>query len=173
MKLSKTDPRTDNEGDMTPMIDIVFQLIIFFMLIMDMSEDTLEVLKLPPAKTASPDKPDPTQVRPVVNILSTGEIFVMGDKMYDPENPDDYQALMLYLTQQRRRMEEEPIDENDPNSKPVAADPILIRADQSTPFNYVQKVMEVCGRDGIQIWKVQLAAAEDGKDLENVKAGDE
>ena len=57
-------------------------------------------------------------------------------------------------------MPKEPIDEAKPNGPKAPANPLLIRADQSTPFKHIQKVMELCGREGIQIWKVQLAAAE-------------
>jgi len=160
MKLSKTDPKTDADVDMTPMIDIVFQLIIFFMLIMDMSEKELEVLILPVAKTASPDKPDPEEIRPVVNINPKGEIYVMGDKIYDPEHDDEYLRVREYLQSQARRMEKEPMNPDDPNSRKVPGNPLLVRADQSTEFKHVQKVMELCGLEGIQIWKVQLAAAE-------------
>ena len=40
-------------------------------------------------------------------------------------------------------------------------DNFLIRADKNTEFKFIQKVMEVCGKKGIQIWKLQLAASED------------
>ena len=39
-------------------------------------------------------------------------------------------------------------------------DPILIRADRNTPFRYIQRIMEVCVRENIKIWRVQLAASE-------------
>ena len=64
MKMSKTNAETTVELDMTPMIDVVFQLIIFFMLLMDMSQDELELLNLPKAETAVADEPDPHVIRP-------------------------------------------------------------------------------------------------------------
>ena len=100
MKLNKTQPSKESEMDMTPMIDIVFQLIIFFMLITDMSQKELETLILPVAITASPDTPDPTEIRPVVNIVSDGSIYVMGELKFDPENDDGYLAVKAYLQQQ-------------------------------------------------------------------------
>lgn len=158
MKLTKKRPSDEAEMDMTPMIDIVFQLIIFFMLITDMSQKELETLVLPVAVTASPDKPDPTEIRPVVNILSDGSIYVMGEIKYDPERDDGYLQVKAYLQQQAALMDKKPVE---PGSSTIAPDnPLLIRADQSTPFKHIQKVMEICGQQGIQIWKVQLAAAE-------------
>ena len=41
----------------------------------------------------------------------------------------------------------------------VPDEPVLIRADQVTPFKYVQYIMERCGQDGTQIWKLQLAVS--------------
>jgi hypothetical protein len=40
----------------------------------------------------------------------------------------------------------------------IPDDFLLIRADQWTPFHYVQRIMTLCGDTDIQIWKVQLAA---------------
>ena len=164
MKLNKTNPQTDVEFDMTPMIDCVFQLIIFFMLITDMSNKELETLVLPVAVTASPDTPDPSVIRPVVNILADGSIFVKGDLKYDPANDDDYLQVRAYLEAQAKLMPLEPIDEANPAAGKAPGNPLLIRADQSTPFKHIQKVMELCGQKGIQIWKVQLAAAEATED---------
>jgi len=166
MKLTKTDPRTDNEMDMTPMIDIVFQLIIFFMLITDMTTKELEELVLPIAETASPDKPNPDEIRPIVNILSDGSILVKAKLYYDPANDDGYAELKQYLSNMVRQMPREPLDETNPGGPSVPANPLLIRADQSTPFKHIQKVMELCGLQGIQIWKVQLAAAENAPEEE-------
>jgi biopolymer transport protein ExbD len=164
MKMNKHDPKTDVELDMTPMIDIVFQLIIFFMLITDMTQEELELLHLPEAQTASPDEPDPKEIRPVINILSEGQILVKRELLYDPENDDEYAALKEFLAGMAARMPKEPLNEAQPNGPKVPANALLIRADQSTPFKHIQKVMEICGIQGIQIWKIQLAAAEGKKD---------
>ena len=157
--------------DMTPMIDVVFQLIIFFMLLMDMSTKELEVLKLPKSKEAVEDKPDPKDPRPIVNILPDGKIVVKAEVMYDPDKDDGYKRLTEYLMGRARLMKDAWIDEND-HSKGKAPDrPILVRADQSTPFKYVQKVMEVCGKKDIQIWKIELAAGQLKKEGETPAGG--
>ena len=159
MKLSLTDPETDMEMDMTPMIDVVFNLIIFFMIITDMSQQELEDLVLPTAVVAQEDKPDPDDKRAIVNVLSDGTVVVKRDVLYDPADPDNYDALLQYLAEKAKRMRTAPF--NDDGTGPlIPDDSILIRADQSTPFEYIQKIMELCGRKGVQIWKLELAAAE-------------
>ena len=52
----------------------------------------------------------------------------------------------------------------DPVLGDLPDDPVLIRADRNTPFKYIQRIMEVCARQNIKIWKVQLAASEPVKE---------
>jgi biopolymer transport protein ExbD len=162
MKITKDKKsQKDITMDMTPMIDCVFQLITFFMLITDMSQRELEELYLPIADAADPDKPNPADKRPIVNILDDGTIWIKGDKYYDPKNPDDYERVKAYLAGRVKFMPRAPVK---PGSTIIAPDtPLLIRADQSTPVHHIQKVMELCGQKGIQIWKVQLAAGQKEK----------
>jgi biopolymer transport protein ExbD len=157
MKLNKTNSDQNIEMDMTPMIDVVFQLIIFFILITDMSQSDLEELRLPVAKNAVQDKPDPKVVRPVLNILPDGEMISKRKKLYDPEK-DDMTDIERYLSSQALLM---PHKYDEAVKAKLPDNPLLIRADRNTEFKYIQKVMEVCGKKGIQIWKLQLAAAED------------
>lgn len=169
MKLQKTDDEQEMDMNMTPMIDVVFLLIIFFMVITDLTQQDLEELKLPTAENAQPDKPKPDEFRPVVNIKQDGSIWVKRKELYDPENPDDYKMVREYLSDVAKMMEREKFDgtattRNDPNSIPGEA--LLVRADQFSAFKHTQKVMEQCGYKGIQIWKLQLAASESEKDSE-------
>jgi biopolymer transport protein ExbD len=171
LKLTKTDAGGEIVMDMTPMIDIVFQLIIFFMLLMDMSTKDLEDLVLPKAESASPDKPNPLDRRPVINITSDGRILVKRDVLYDPNNDDGYEKVKKFLAEKARLMPKARTDPTNPSS-PIAPDkPVLVRADQATPFKHIQKVMEMCGLQGIQIWKIELAAAEVAKDEGGGDAG--
>ena len=172
MNLNKHDAQTDMPINMTSMIDVVFLLIIFFMIVTDLSQQDLEELKLPVAKTAVPDQPDPKKVRPVVNIYDSGEIIVKRETLFDPEL-EDTRELEGYLSNQARAMPKKPINEKDPSSHKVPDNPLLIRADENTPFKYIQKVMELCGKKGIEIWKVEIAAAEDPEKVKERKALEE
>ncbi|MCY3002362.1 MAG: biopolymer transporter ExbD [Planctomycetota bacterium] len=160
MKLAKTQSDDTVVMDMTPMIDVVFQLIIFFMLLMDMSQKDLETLVLPKAKEAVEDKPDPKDPRPVLNILPSGQILVQREIVYDPKNDDAYKKLQEYLFKRAKQMPKAHVDPANPKSAIAPDKPILVRADQSTPFKHIQKVMEICGKQDIKIWKIELAASE-------------
>ena len=164
MNLAKHDPETEMDLNMTPMIDVVFLLIIFFMIITDLTQQDLEDLELPVARYATPDKPDPDELRPIVNTLYDGTMVVRREPYYQPEIDDakanPFERIQNWLAIVSDAMEQEPLNENDPSGPQVPADPLLIRADQVTPFKFIQNIMQVCGKQGIQIWKVQLAAAE-------------
>ena len=45
------------------------------------------------------------------------------------------------------------------STKLVPDEPLMIRADESTAFRYVQDIMEQCGDQSISIWKLQLAVS--------------
>ncbi|MDA1264759.1 MAG: biopolymer transporter ExbD [Planctomycetota bacterium] len=161
MNLAKHDPETDMEMNMTPMIDVVFLLIIFFMIITDLTQKDLEDLELPMVQHAVEDKPKPDEWRPILNIKFTGEIIVTGTTLYDPanieantDNGDEYAEVKKRLSLIAEKMTKE-----DGKKDGLPDDALLIRADMSTPFKYIQKVMEICAGEGIKIWKVQLAAS--------------
>lgn len=166
MNLTKHDPETEMEMNMTPMIDVVFLLIIFFMIITDMTQQDLEELKLPLAIEADEDKPDPKEVRPVVNIMWDGRMVVKRKDIYTPEQEENYSQLEGYLADQSSKMEKEHFNKEAQTGPMIPAGKLLIRADENTDFHFIQKVMEICGKKGIQIWKVQLAAATPEKEDE-------
>ena len=158
MNINKHDAETEMEMNMTPMIDVVFLLIIFFMIITDLTQQDLEELKLPPARAAVEDKPDPKVVRPIVNIPQSGRYIVKGDEKYNPEKDgDNMQGMERFLADQAQQMKKK----LDPELNVMLPDnPLMIRADMYTEFKHIQRIMEICGRKGIQIWKLELGAAE-------------
>ena len=148
--------------DMTPMIDCVFQLIIFFFLIIDLQNQDLEDLVLPKSDKAVPDEP-PEGVRPIINVHQNGRMVYKLKDYYTPDNPKDFVKLdsLLYgfaHTIMKRKM--------DPDVKQVIPyDPLLIRADTHTEMHYIAKIMERCGDAKVMFWKIELALGErkDGK----------
>ncbi len=160
MNLQKHDAETEMQMDMTPMIDVVFLLIIFFMVITDLTQQDLEDLQLPLAQQASPDKPKADEWRPIINLKHTGEMIIKRNKYFDPETntgPKKYEELRTQLLSMANRMKKAPLAEG--STKLVPDEPLMIRADESTAFRYVQDIMEQCGDQSISIWKLQLAVS--------------
>jgi len=160
MNLQKHDPQTQMDMDMTPMIDVVFLLIIFFMVITDLTQQDLEDLQLPVAQNAIPDKPPKDEWRPIINVKHTGEMIIKRNKYFDPEvnvGPKKYEDLRTQLLSMAGRMKKAPLGPGSP--KMIPDEPLMIRADESTTFKFVQEIMEQCSDQSISIWKLQIAVS--------------
>jgi biopolymer transport protein ExbD len=142
------DPSEGIGFNMTPMIDVVFQLIIFLMLANDMSRKEIEDLNLPDALHGQEDKGLNEKQRVIVNLLKneTGgppTLKVKGIEM----NLDQFQQFLEPLA--RMHLEEEP-----PHASEVY---VLIRADRGSRWQDVQWVMQACANEKIKIYKMQFA----------------
>ncbi len=81
MRLSKKRREATSEVDMTPMIDIVFLLIIFFMTVSQISAVNHERVDLPRLEGADDQKP----VLLTVNVTEKGEIVIAGNRLALPQ----------------------------------------------------------------------------------------
>lgn len=155
--------------DMTPMIDCVFLLMIFFVLVIDLSQQNLEDLILPEAKYQEPDE-DPPDNRPVINLLQTGQIFYRGQSQYDPLKGEPVTKIMDLLkyirSQPDRKFSTEMIGGKE---QELVDDPVLIRADKWTEWHYVGELMKQCSQPQAAFWKVELAMSEQDKEEKLLK----
>ncbi len=142
---------TEVTMDMTPMIDVVFLMLIFVRIVSDMSQQDLADIVLPKAEKAVEDKTE--EGRMIVNIYKDGVIEIKRVKYGTLEQKDAETALRNYLLTEVAKGEKEP-------GTTFSARSLLVRADKETKFKEVQKVMRICGETGIQIFKVHLAASE-------------
>jgi len=97
MKLTKRRRDTRPEMDMTPMIDIVFLLIIFFMTVTQVSKLNKERLDLPQLKGSEDQKPAVL----TINVTENEEIVISGRSL----SVDDLIAL---LNRELRRVGDNP-----------------------------------------------------------------
>lgn len=97
MKLTKRRRDTRPEMDMTPMIDIVFLLIIFFMTVTQVSKMNKEQLDLPKLKGSEDQKPSVL----TINVTENEEIIISGRGL----SVDDLIAL---LNRELRRVGDNP-----------------------------------------------------------------
>ncbi len=153
MAKRKLPPEQAMDGfNMTPMIDIVFQLIIFFMLVTDMANAQLEPVVLPIASKAIKDKFVDPQVL-VLNILKDGTIKNSGKILWAPKNGDNCDKLerIFQIRRQSKAYQEVPGDDK------WVKYPILVRCDRTTAFEHVQKVLMIATHHG-GVTRVQLGA---------------
>jgi biopolymer transport protein ExbD len=157
-------PDTDNTGlNMTPMIDIVFQLVTFFMLTLDMSKKELAALDLPRAHQGIEDKDPATQdphakkadtTRFTINLKPDGNIMFKG-KDYPLAVPDpvaQYKSLEALKTELVNLTRDKSLRDETGASKVM----ILVRGDRTTKWKYVQWIMQVCADEKIQIYKIHF-----------------
>lgn len=149
--------------DLTPMIDIVFNLIIFFMIVSELSNLDVEQVELPFADQAEKVKPSGVAEDKIlqVNVMDTGIVKVRS-KPYtaDPQQKGSARHAWLgdMLEAEAAGYEREPPDPSNPNVQPSKLR-INIRADKRSPFKHVQFVFDLCVKNGI--YKTSLGATQD------------
>ena len=122
------------ELDMTPMIDVVFLLIVFFTLVINFTAaDQNERIRLPISELAQPPEHQPTETL-------TLHVLPNGDVVYDGV---DY--VFQGLQEPLRRHVSFLNFMNIPTEKVT----IIIRADAQCEIGHVLDVMELCERLGL------------------------
>jgi biopolymer transport protein ExbD len=123
--------------NMTPMIDVVFQLIIFFLVSSHLArQETQLALDLP---TAASGRQASVESRPrlTVNVLADGRVMLGST-----EAPRDQIARRLQFERRRTEGDLE----------------VRIRADRSVPYGTVEPILLACAKSGI--WNVTFAVFE-------------
>ena len=130
--------------NMTPMIDIVFNLIIFFILTSQFIKLEIEQVELPTSTTAMPK--DYSQFRNVViNIVNPDNptIKVFGRVFTPPELSEHLRALKASAEGQTMN--------------------VILRADAEIPYEDVARVMLAAGAAEIQGWWITTEREDKGK----------
>ena len=125
--------------NMTPMIDVVFLLIIFFLVSSHLARQEAQVaLELPDA--SSGERPEEEDVRRIiVNVLSENQILV-GSQPIEPARLEtllDYESQHALGAGKTRALE------------------VRIRTDRTVPYRAVEPILLACARSGI--WNVKFA----------------
>ena len=132
MAISLNKGRAANLLDLTPMIDMVFNLLIFFMVVSRFAQEDRELdVILPSASEARPLTARPKEV--FVNIDQQGRYFVEGNILDEPE----VEAYLL------RAARDNPLGQS-----------VVIRADKRVQFDSVVVVMNLCNKAGIRDYTV-------------------
>lgn len=130
--------RGDLGFNMTPMIDVVFQLIIFFLVSSHLArQETQLELNLPDA--ASGERPGDEDIRRViVNVLPNagGQPQIQVGARLVP--PDEIQRLVDFEARHAQGKLE-----------------VRIRSDRRVPYRTVEPILIACARAGV--WKVTFA----------------
>ena len=153
--------------DMTPMIDCVFLLMIFFVLVIDLSQKELEDDFLPKATYAVPDDAPP-DVRPIINIAQDGRMVYRRNTVFDPlvhteaSAPEHIRNLLIEW--------KNTVVKNKKNETiggrvvTLVEDPVLVRADKWTEWHWVGVFMTSCSQPEAAFYKLELALSDKDKE---------
>ncbi len=137
------------EPNLTPLLDVVFQLITFFMLVINFSSDNYDKrVRLPIAASATaPDSGPSQEGRLVFNINARGELLFNGEEL-DPERAMKEIKVQSQLeSREAERAAKKLGDKFDPTNLPVT---IVIRCDRETQYTQVYRYITACQSYGFR-----------------------
>jgi biopolymer transport protein ExbD len=144
------------EPNLTPMLDMVFQLVTFFMLVINFKAASLDLsLKLPVVGTARPVDTKGRNDLLILNIDSKGNLNIYGRTM----NVESYikgeaQASLLLA-------KKEPAYAN-LNIGDELPTQVVVRADRATPFRLLNRVIKCCQDNGFRHFALKAMNKEEG-----------
>jgi biopolymer transport protein ExbD len=133
-----------------PFIDVVFQLLIFFMLTIQFSDAAIEKLVLPTSNDPKKTKTsDPSLL--IINIKKDGTIMIGGKIWYDSKwntSPEKERGAFTKLEELFNKRRSQPKYQEVPGKPDTVKYFVLIRADRSTEFEHIQRLLMMATRYG-------------------------
>lgn len=118
--------------NMTPLIDVVFILLIFFLVAAQFTQESNELaVKLPSARSAVPMTVKPQVM--TISVRESGELFVDGVQMDIEQVTSAIQQAVI--------------------SNPISQT-VMIRGDRRVSFQHVVSIMDLCNRLKVPSYKI-------------------
>lgn len=140
-----------SEPNLTPILDMVFQLITFFMLVINFKGASLDLsLKLPVLGSARPldtkGGPEPL----LLNIDTQGRVKMLG-------TPVDLEQALAKEARYRERTGGAKKGEEESNT------PVIIRADRLVPFHLLNETIKTCQKHGFRHYQLSAMTREEAQ----------
>lgn len=128
------------EPNLTPILDMVFQLITFFMLVINFQAASVDLsLKLPVVGSARPVGAGDAADRLVLNVDTEGRMSAFGKEV----SPEEFLSREARSARELARLQGRPLGADDPLPTTV-----VIRADRAATFSQVNRVLRACQQEG-------------------------
>lgn len=134
--------------NMTPLIDVVFLIIIFFIMLINFSEILIREVKLPEADQAK--EPKPRVIKEISITIKSGKIIYVDQKAVSLDNLA--RTLSQKIVDPRRTT-------------------VLLRGDENIPYDTVQEVMEKMASSGLS--RIEFSIRQESKPQREKEPGDE
>jgi len=149
--------------NLTPILDMVFQLITFFMLVINFKAGQMDLtLKLPVVGSARPVDSKGQVDLLVLNIKVVdykgkpeAALMIYGNRRDDIENyikNEAHSSLMLARSKGRSELEEG-------QELPTT---VVVRADKATPFKLLNRVIKACQENGFRRFALKALNKDNG-----------
>ncbi|MFO1019165.1 MAG: biopolymer transporter ExbD [Planctomycetales bacterium] len=141
------------EPNLTPILDMVFQLITFFMLVVNFQEAAIDTSLMLPVLGSARPLDNQGQELLVLNIDAQGNLKVSGNVV----DADQFLAQEAKATRTLANL-------RNPKRKPDEPLPVttVIRADRSIPFSLLNKIITTCRREGFQKLSLKVMSGTGG-----------
>ncbi len=127
--------------NMTPLIDVVFLLIIFFLVSSHLAQQETQLeLDLPDAASGDPEEANPIARRVTLNLLADGALMLAGEVT-------PVERLQERLAHEKQQAES-PLE-------------VRLRADRSATYGQVEPVLVACAKAGV--WNLRFAVHQEGQ----------
>jgi biopolymer transport protein ExbD len=131
------------EPNLTPVLDMVFQLITFFMLVINFKSAEMDLsLMLPVVGSARPVETHGQRGLLVLNIDQMGNLKIYGRVIKDIEG---YIAKEAHVSRMAAR-----VASSDGEAGEELPTTIVIRADRATPFKMLNRIIKACQDNGFR-----------------------
>ncbi|MDX1965093.1 MAG: biopolymer transporter ExbD [Pirellulales bacterium] len=146
MKIKTSSSLPSAETDMTPMIDMTFQLITFFMFVMRVSDiEASDKIKLPSSQIAKPPEGKPGQLF-IVQMTDKSQVLSAGD--YIPL--DKFSQYVRTYVEQEKAL-----------NRDVTETVVLVRADELAKTGDVQEMIRLCQKNGLTNFNLRAVVRAD------------
>jgi biopolymer transport protein ExbD len=144
------------EADLTPMLDLTFNLMTFFIMVFNLGQDVYDQrVRLPIAGSASPIE-DAVKDRLVLNISADGKLLINNKELGTEEaiKEIEFQAELVRLNLRATNAEASP-------GTPLPTT-VILRADQATPFTRVYSLITACQSQGFTQFDLRASSGPAG-----------
>src|SRR5262245_45497819 len=134
MRFGKPRLPTEASFDLTPMIDVVLLLIIFFTLTSQFAKTQLEALDLPKEKGVKAEGSEKSTI--VIELRADGRISVLG-------MPTDAQSVATMVKGEVQRL--------------GSSLDLVVRAERACPSAHLNRLADALAAVGVRNWKLATA----------------
>jgi biopolymer transport protein ExbD len=139
------------EPNLTPILDMVFQLITFFMLVISFKTAAMDPgIRLPVIGSARPQTSETERNFAVLNIDVSGSLRMYGEAC----------DLEEYLSTEALHLRKAATDQASALAPTDIALAAVIRADRGTPFTELNRVLAACKKHGFRNVTFKMLDAE-------------